>query len=195
MGTINISLPKLFAEVFGYESNAFKPEFQQQPYVRTTAKPYPNELGQRGSKYVGKNPLTGLEYYMPVKLGGLELHHPVVRMQCRKTIISTPLVERQGTVKELINIDDWDINIKGIILLKEDRYPEDEIIALRDLWNRNEALPIECPITDIFLDIPGQGFADVVIKNITFPEVRGVMNARAYEISLESDSIFSLEEI
>jgi hypothetical protein len=192
---ISLSLSDLYELAFNYKSKAFDPQFEEQDPKRDALSPYANYEGAKGGKYWGINANTGLEYYMPVKLGGIELHHPVIRTDARKHIIQTNLIERNGTVKELISIDDWSIVIRGIIVSKNKEFPEDEVEELKDLFNRNEALSIDCPITNILWVMPEGELAEMVITDFSFPEVRGVKGVRGYEIRGISDTSFDLEKI
>jgi hypothetical protein len=193
---MTLSIPALFEQAFGYRSRAFEPQFKPQSPERTIDNPYYSGRSLNGSPYTAVDKVTGREYYMPVTLGGMSLPFPVVSVTCRKHIIETPLVERRGTVKELISIEDWDIKIKGLIVSTSDVYPEEAVTQLRDLFERNEAIEMQNAITDIFLITPDRKGSDlVVIKDISFPEVRGVMNVRAYELSLVSDAPFDLKQV
>jgi hypothetical protein len=185
---ISLSLADLFADAFGYRTPAFEPQFDKLPARK--------ERSDTGAAYWSIDQATGREYYMPVTLGDQELPFPVISIRSRKMIVETPMVEQRGTVKELISSEDYEITIRGLIISKEREYPEAKVKMLRDLYERNEALTIICPITDIFLATPDRGGYDsVVIKSISFPEVRGKMTVRAYELELVSDSILNLIEL
>lgn len=147
----------------------------------------------------GKAPYYGREqfgrsYFMPVSLGAtpgardLELRNPVVKITCRKTIVETAMVNRPGTIKELINTEDYKINIKGIIIREDNKFPLDEIAQLNDYFTMNMVLYIRSKLTDVFL----KDGAPVVFTDIAWPETVGVENVKAYEINLISDSSFKL---
>lgn len=127
--------------------------------------------------------------FMPVKIGELDLWNPVIRVTARKTIVETPLVEREGSVKEIISLDDYIINIRGIIKNKTGLWPADEVKQLFDLWKQNKALPIQSAITAIALS----GNENVVITNLSLPEQQGKVESVAYEIECVSDQSFTLE--
>ncbi len=179
---INLSIGDLFEQAFGYNSGAF---------------------GRNGAPYYGKD-ANGMEYYLPVTLQPLtgqqetpvELPHPIVAISCRKTIIETPLTERRGTVKEVVMMQDYEITIKGLIIGENDEYPEAMVQQLRDLFELNSVVLIVSVITDIFLiGNNTSGEATAVIKDISFPEVKGVKNVRPYQITLVSDTPFDLIEL
>lgn len=195
MPDVSLSIAEIFEQAFGYKSSAFEPKFKQLPYAVYEDEPYNKRSSANGQPLVSRDNL-GREYYMPVGLGKVELHHPVIQVTSKKNIVETPLVERQGTVKELISIEDWEISIRGLIIDPNNQYPEDDIKKLVDLFYRNEAVEIENAITDIMLKrAERKGNNMVVINELNFPEVRGVMNVRPYELKLVSDTPFDLTEI
>ncbi|MGN6568230.1 MAG: DUF6046 domain-containing protein [Flavipsychrobacter sp.] len=190
MAEVSFSIAQLFEQQFGYKSEAFN--FSKQVPDNTLAK--------RGTDLID-NDAFGREFFMPVWLGAdttsyVALPYPVVRIECRKTIVDTPLTERNGTVKELINTQDYRITIRGLIISADKQWPEDGIAMLNDLFKMQAPLFIKCALTDIFLLTPERGGSDkVVMISISFPESRGAKDIRAYEIELISDEIFSLNEI
>ncbi len=212
MSSINLSIAGLFETVFGYKTSAFEPNFAQVVDINDNnggdglaRKEYGN-IGS--SRFYAKDAATGREYYLPVTIEyatgtpeagdlavtSIALPNPIIRVSCRKTIIKTGLTERRGTVKELVNVDDYVIHIKGFILSKYDEYPETVVARLRELFEVQASVAIRNPITDIFL-LPRGGNDRVVIETLDFPEVVGVRNVRPYEMTLVSDEDFSLLEI
>lgn len=133
--------------------------------------------------------MEGRWYYMPVKLGGVELWNPVMRAIARKTIVETKLTERNGSVKEIISQDDYVLNIKGWIKKTDNVWPEEEVRQLNELFRRNEALEIDSALTCILLE--GQDEM-AVIKSLSFPTVKGE-TAVMYELELITDVGFDLE--
>lgn len=194
MAEISLSIGELFGRAFGYVPNNFEKDMEvywASPDRKTPARLETNERGTSG--YYGFD-AEGREYYMPVTLGGVKLQHPVISYSSTKRVIETELTERRGSAKQLVNIGDWEIMIKGVIVNKDNEYPESEIRELVELHERRESLVIGSVITDLLL-IRGDSQDRVVIKRISFPEVRGIRNARGYEIELVSDQEFDLYEI
>lgn len=198
MSTIHFHLADIFEQTFGYRSGAFDPDFEQQ-----TKNEQPVKNSALGASYYSTDMLSR-EYYMPVTVvynsggGSVEwkLPHPVVAISSRKTIIETPMTERRGTVKELINVQDYDIVIKGFILNAKSEFPEQDVTPLRNIYEINEPVSIKCPVTDIFLLRPDRKGSDkVVIKELKFPPVTGIKNIRPYELHMVSDEPFNLNII
>jgi len=217
MAEISFSLGELFEQTFGYKTKAFDPQFSP---VNSVKAPLRKEQGTQGSSYYAKN-VAGAEYYMPVTLTYPDtsplpatkapfspsndtltilkkwnLPYPVISITSRKTIIETVLTERRGTVKELINIQDYEIVIKGFIIGSNGEFPEGEIATLRTIYEQNVPLSIQCPLTDIFLLRPDRSGSDqVVITTLSFPPITGVKNVKPYEIRMVSDEPFNLISI
>jgi hypothetical protein len=170
----SFDIKKIFRESWGYQPPIF--DVALQPEQSTTQ-----------ANYFAKG-LYGRPYFMPVTLGTIDLPNPVIRVTNRKTIVETALVGRVGTVKELIGQEDYKINIKGIIIMENNNYPEDDIKRIQGLYKQNIALRITSPLTNLLLD---EGIK-VVITDLSWPEISGVQNVKTYEMNLISDSPFDL---
>lgn len=147
-----------------------------------------NSRGKTGTPYWAKD-MEGRWYYMPIRLGDVELWNPVIRATTKKTIIETALTERPGSVKEIINRQDYVFSIKGIIKRSDGTWPEEEVRQLNALFQREEALEIDSPLTCVLL--AGQEEM-VVIKDFKLPIPKGE-TAIPYELELVSDIDFDLE--
>jgi hypothetical protein len=201
MAEITFSLPDLFEKAFGYRTQAFEPKFKQVP----------------GKKDKSGNPdyapgMVGIAYHLPVFVkdpnatassnntsdkntgaGGWYLPHPVISIDSRKTLVETPMVERNGTVKELIGIRDYEISIKGFVISTDNELARQQIEQLRSIYELNVPLSISCSLTDIFLVRPDRRGSDqVVITALSFPAVTGVKNVRPYELKMLSNAPFNL---
>ena len=172
----SFDIKKIFRESWGYQPPVFDVALQPEKSITRA------DFFARG--------LHGRPYFMPVTLGKVELPNPVIRVTNRKTIVETALVGRKGfgTVKELIGQEDYKINIKGIIVTENNNYPEDEIKKIHELYTQNTALRITSALTNLLL---GEG-ANVVITDLTWPEISGIQNVKTYEMNLISDSPFDL---
>ena len=133
-----------------------------------------------------------------------ELHLPycTVRITARKDIIKTPVNARQGTVKEVYNIDDYQITLRGFLIDKINySLPEMQMVALRRLFELGQSVAIDNALTNLFLvkmDMPnqldpGNNTDNVAIETLDFEEVRGCRkNMRAFTMQMISDNINSL---
>ena len=226
MAEISFSIADLFEQTFGYRTQAFDPKFKPVVGNGGADSLARIEFGAHGSEYYaddalgreyympvkityddesgngGNTTLTDItggnsgvisgggvlkEWYLP---------YPVISITSRKTIIETPLTERRGTVKELINIQDYEIIIKGFIVSTSNEFPENDATTLRTIYEQNVAISIQCPLTDIFLLRPDRSGSDqVVIRELKFPAITGIKNIRPYELHLVSDEPFNLISI
>ena len=221
MAEITFSLADLFEQTFGYKTQAFDPKFNT-VVGENSLSPGRKENGAQGSPYYSSDAL-GREYHMPVTItyqdasqsnglitgaggssdqgstGGLskwDLPYPIISITSRKTIVETPLTGRRGTVKELINIQDYEITVKGFIIGNTNEFPETEVTTLRTIYEQNVALSIQCPLTDIFLLRPDRSGSDqVVIRELSFPAISGIKNVRPYQLRMVSDEPFNLVTI
>lgn len=81
----------------------------------------------------------GVEVFLPVRLTNTdyEVYIPcaTLRVTGQKTVVRTPVAERIGTVKEVLNIGDYKFDIKGVLIAENaNAYPDDEVYRLRMLF-------------------------------------------------------------
>lgn len=118
----------------------------------------------------------------------------VAAVSRQKRIVSTALTGRDGTVKEYINAEDWQINIVLGIQSEAngeiaDEWPGDELRRLRKLLDAKETLNVYSEFLDVF------NIGRIVIKSYSATQMTEA-NYQAVEISAESDEeyeIFSKE--
>jgi hypothetical protein len=148
-----------------------------------------------------------VEIWLPTRLynlpfagtGGFEMKLPysIVSISGQTNIVRTAVSERKGTVKELYNIDDYKINIKGFFIDKEKRgWPEEDIYLLKQLHESGEAFNMENALISPFLEGSGLDNEEqqrLVITAFNLPEVEGKKYVRPFSMSLESDCVFTLE--
>ena len=132
----------------------------------------------------------GRYYFLPVTLvhkgKEYEIPNAVISLTGKKTIIETAMVGRKGSVKELINIDDYEINVQGVAL--SDDFPESILSELEELYNINESITLKCALTDIFLDEDDR----VVIKSIELSDMKGTEEFQVLKMNLVTDRNFEL---
>lgn len=181
----------IFKKAFGYEA---PPNFSIQP---ATDRKETSDLGQ---PFYGVDEL-GREHFLPVNINGYLIPFAVISITAKKTIVSTAMPERGGSVHEIISVDDYAINIKGILINDDNNFPEKEIAAILQLFEINNSVELRSALTDIFLK-GGNKAEDntlqdqlhhVVIKEVKFPAVSGVEHSKPFEIDCASDMIFTLE--
>ncbi|KAA2245490.1 hypothetical protein F0L74_05905 [Chitinophaga agrisoli] len=175
-------LREIFERVFGYSPPPEPPEFPDAPPRLETsilAQPYYLEDA------------VGREFFMPVTIDGYLIPFAVMSMYWKKTYISTSMPERGGSVKELISIDDYVFEIRGICLNDGNDFPEQDIIDLHNLFKKNSSVTMRSALSAIVLK--GEFDERVIIRDVRWPDMQGVQHARAFEMTVESDMIFELE--
>lgn len=149
-----------------------------------------------------KEQYNGVEILLPVRFfdgQNLIAYMPfvVLKISGTENIQRTPLAERIGTVKELFNSDDYKIDIKGFLIGKDRKWPEEEIETLRKLKESKKAITIDNALTNIFLSnsaLPPDEQRSVVITGFDMEAVTGGKeHVRPFTMSLESDCVFTLE--
>ncbi len=197
------NIQDLFKLIWNYEALPYPMVFQPWNSIPMAPKNYIikdttfKTRSDLGEPFYAKNAL-GIEVFMPVSLEDeatkttLQLENTIISCRLKKTIIETPLVNQQGTVKEMISIDDWDIDIKGIIVSPDtvyyNAYPDAAVKKLKDLVFIGNSLKIHNALTAICLAENEK----IVIKEFSLPEMRGVENAQAFELKCVSDLEFKL---
>ena len=156
-----------------------------------------SERRDKSAKGVSYRVVTsgGAEAFLPIWLSeqtrnALEylLPNTMLSMTSRKNIVKTNLVNRDGSVKEEISMNDWELRIRGVLVSTDNNYPESEKQLLVEWYKKRKALNIQNVKTSICLD----DHERVVIEELSFPEIRGFENTQPYEMLLSSDTEFSL---
>jgi hypothetical protein len=154
--------------------------------------------GKYGS-YYGKD-MLGRTVFMPVTFlyqdtqaqvigelirpeQGVYFPYAWVRIRSSKRIVETPLTERRGTIKELINIEDYYISIQGFAMRHDGSFSEEEIEALKTLYETNRPVHLRCIVSDIFLLSTENGGQDkVVITDFDLRDNTRIEHVRGFEI-------------
>jgi hypothetical protein len=176
---MEFDIKNIFRKAFGYEPPA---DFSIQ---KSTGRKEYSDLGQ---PYYKEDAL-GREFFLPVELDGYLVPFAVISVTEKKTFVETPLPERGGSVLELISIDNYAINIKGIVL--QESFPEGDMRDVHNIFLKNKSLSLRSVITDIFLT--GDFEHKVAIKSIKWAATSGVEHAKPFEIECQSDMIFVLD--
>lgn len=143
--------------------------------------------------------VLGTPLVMPVKINGYQLpNEPLVTITGSKKIVKTVLtgssgegrIQRRGTVKELISVNDYQIKISGrIVSEKADAsgYPVEELKQIMKLYEARKAVTIECALTQLL------GIELIAISQISLPGEPGMHNNQRFEITGFSDEDFTVD--
>jgi len=184
MATIN--LLKLYQSTFGYVASPFKngnvianvPEAS-----KFNSLAYPEYEIFRQS-------YLGTPFFMPTTIDNYQLpNEPIIEISGNKTIIQTAIDGMDGSFKELFSLDDYVITIKGIAVddNNPDMYPEEQIRAIRDLYEAKTNLQIVNRLCGFF------NVKYLVVKSVSFPAIEGSRDMQPYILNCISDSVFNLE--
>lgn len=129
---------------------------------------------------------------LPTKIDGWQMpNEPTIEIRGGKNIIETQLNrgERVKNVLEEINLNNYQIRIRGVILNETefDLYPEVDVRRLREICEIAGSVSIENGICALF------NITKVAVRDFDFFEVKGYAGAQAYELDLLSDEDFELE--
>lgn len=172
-------LGEIFRDAFGYD-----------PPVTKTPNIERKQQSNLGQPYYATD-IFGHEFFLPVTLNDVLIPFAVLGMTWKRTIVETPMPERGGSVNELISIDDYQFNLKGILIMDEFSFPESEIIKQHDLFKINASVIMRSVISDIVLN--GAANHRVIIKEVKWPPVSGIEHVKPFEMDMKSDMIFDLE--
>jgi hypothetical protein len=117
-------------------------------------------------------------------------NEPLISISRQKTIVETPTVgeDRIGTVKEYINTEDYDIDIKGVCVSDDGKYPAAQVKALNDLFDINKPLDVK---DNLFFNL--FGIQKIVLRNLRFEEMVGQETIQKYTMNAVSDTPFFAE--
>ncbi|KAA6327234.1 hypothetical protein EZS27_023759 [termite gut metagenome] len=193
----SFNLGDLLKNVIGYKGLPFPGGFLPPKTYRYVADEYSYAGEARAEKthsdlgsVLRKKDALGRWYFLPVvieyKGKEYEMPNAAISIRGKKTIVETPMVGHKGTVKELISVNDYEINIAGKV--QDTDFPEKGIADINELYNINESVTLKCALTDIFLDEEDK----VVIKDIDFAEIGGYETVQVFKMSLVTDRSFEL---
>ncbi|HBV14943.1 DUF6046 domain-containing protein [Chryseobacterium carnipullorum] len=107
-----------------------------------------------------------------------------------KTIVRTPVVERKGSVIEIVDIENPKFTIRGFLIGKNRTVPEKDIVNLQKLFESSRSIELHGGYVELFLNKS----CKVVISDLEFPEVQGFNHyIRPFTIICEADFIDDLE--
>lgn len=211
MTTANVfNLGKLYKEYFGRESYYIDPEGKSKKVTQEIEFPgIEKNPRPRGTIHYSKKNISfnksgayGQDIWFPVELRGskktagswenisLSLDACTISVNLVSTIVSTPVVERKGTVNEIVNIDDYKFTIRGFLIGKNRLVPEDDILNLVAIKESTREKTLHGGYPELFLDESCR----IVISELEFPEVQGQNHwIRPFTMTCKSDFITDLE--
>ena len=98
-----------------------------------------------------------------------------------KKIITTEIQGRDGTVKEYIGMDDYTVQVNGVITGSNGHHPIDEIAALKKMLDA----PISIDVTSTYLQ--NLGIVSLVVFDFDFEQEAGGFSYQTFKITFKSD--------
>lgn len=139
----------------------------------------------RKSKF-GTNIFSDLQFTSITSNGEEIIHIPVdtvlFNVQQTKNIVRTQIQGRDGAIKEYIGLDDYEINIKGVICGPNGVYPWDEVSNLVAFCRYDQSIGITSKYLNDLFDI-----TEVVIKDYSFEQSEGSQSYQRFEINCWSE--------
>ena len=197
----NYDINMLYQAAFGFRGLPFPFMPVPQPVTKGQDFNTDNEIGKHSStkQYTDGLPYThsaiGAPLYMPTgfNVSGsiVQLpNEPIVTCSIKKTIVETALAgnTRKGTVKEIINTEDWKIKIQGLCIdMSKQGYPEDEVDSIQQLFSLNRSIELIHYVANNIFEIK-----NVVITSLNWHTMKGKPFSQAYTMELVSDEDFLL---
>lgn len=188
MATNSFNLIDLYTKVFGIKGVRFainttggnQGEFEYSS-LQLTGKPKARAYSVLGTPIYEQITLIGSDtnYTIP--------DWPLIDITYQKQIIKTPVKGHNGTVKEYIYTDDYQINIRGILInYFSDEYPENLVYELEQTCKINKELRVTSPLLNL-LDVH-----NLVIQDVRYPEVEGYNNIQPFLLQCLSDEPIEL---
>lgn len=152
----------------------------------------PRRERSRKGTAIYKKDLMGRYYFMPVtfiyRKKEYEIDCALVSITGKKTIVQTPLAGRNGSVKELISVDDYQIAITGAIVGEDRLWPEEKLNAVNELYTINQSLELKCALAEVFLGENDR----VVITDLSVPSAAQTEHVQLIELKCVTDRAFEL---
>lgn len=123
------------------------------------------------------------------KTAGIKFINILISVSQQKKIITTEIPGRDGTIKEYIGMDDYEITFNGTINGANGHHPADEIIALKDML-----IPyLPTPVVNTYLN--NLGIFHIVVKDFSLDQEAGGYSKQAFTIQALSDADVILQVI
>ena len=152
------------------------------------------------TKFKQKTSYLGTPIIMPHKMQispkGQEVqfydfpNEPLLEIHGSKKIIETDVDGQDGTFKELYNLGDYSVTIRGVAIddrAESEDYPEDIIRNLRTIFELRHHLEVDNPLLALF------NIKYLTIYDFDLPKIEGAPSMQPYEFMCKSDKDFNLE--
>lgn len=165
------------------------PNTNSNPYDKKIPDANPKDaalyMSSLGTNVVADVTLKGATYTdnngRSITIDDLQLVTVLVNVTQSKKIITTEIQGRDGTVKEYIGMDDFNISINGILTGTNGAFPIDEFLLLKDLCRA----PIALDVVSYYLQ--NLDIHSLVIKDFNFDQEAGGISKQNFTLTCLSD--------
>jgi hypothetical protein len=172
---INNALQNTKVSVNPYSGNVPQNYNPDEPVsVSMLGTPVYSNLDVQGGSYTDNNGNT-------ITYPSLTLDAVLFVVTQSKNIVITNIQGRNGSIKEYIADDDYNVTITGIIAGGNNVYPKNEVLALKKVLDSPTAININSWFLNQF------GVHTIVIKDYNFGQEAGRNSQQAFSISAISD--------
>lgn len=99
-----------------------------------------------------------------------------------KKIVETDITSLEGSVEELVSMDDWVLTLKGFLInYADEAYPEQKVT---DLKKGCQLMHSTIPVVSEYLNLLGINY--ISIHELRLPQLAGYSNVQPFEISAKS---------
>ncbi|MBE6339799.1 MAG: hypothetical protein E7069_03535 [Bacteroidales bacterium] len=138
--------------------------------------------------YLGRYYNTDLSLGLTETADDVLITSAVCKVTMAKNIVSTAIAGRDGTVKEMISAQDYEIEVTFSLINTEDEYPADAMRQLSELARENSAVYIDSAFLRIF-DIDRVVVEKMEIDQATYGNTQEVV------MTLKSDDDYEVEVV
>lgn len=138
------------------------------------------------SSYTGKYYETDLSLGLTEAADDITIKSAVCKVTLTKQIVETAITGRDGTVKELISANDFEVEATVTLINTADEYPAEAMRTLSDLARKSSAVYVDSEFLRLF-DIDR-----AVVKEMTLDQsTEG--NTQEVKLTLTSDEDYEVE--
>lgn len=154
--------------------------FQDPGYIGSLGNPVVADLTFIGGTYFSD------EFRRQVTYNDVTIETVILTLSRPKKIVKTDITGRDGTVKEYINQDDWQVTINGVITGANGVYPTQAVMALHDICNA----PVSIPAVSWYLQ--NFNIYNLVIETFAFDQEPGGISKQNFTLNCISDKPIEL---
>lgn len=142
----------------------------------------------------------GKPIWADIELGSVKFAiPPVLTVSGQLNVVSTSIAGQDGTVKEIVSVDDYRVNMKCFltdnvfedlgtvgdkgfkIKLRSDEFPEQRVREIRNLFEDKKSVRVISPYLNLF------NIQYLLVTGISFPELDGLTSIIPCELQCISD--------